>query len=156
MNSILRYKQSILFGLLSVATLVFILSNSATPAAQSNAASTEFMAWLRPLLEPLFDSQEAMHRFIRKLAHFTEYGVLGFCLGMTLDGWRCRYWQGSLVFCPLFLLLGAGVTDEFIQSFFDRTSAVKDVFLDFFGGICGALLAVVLALILEHRKKKRG
>ena len=151
-----KTKQVLLFGLLSLAVMAFIFSNSAQLADQSNAVSGGLMDLLRPILQPFFTSEELMHKFVRKAAHFTEFAALGFCVGMTADGLRRRFWRGSMVFVPLFTTLAVAVTDEFIQSFFDRTSSVRDVLLDFAGAAFGVALAAMIAEMLLRFKQKRG
>ena len=152
----IKTKQAVLFGLLSVAITAFIFSNSARYAAQSNAVSGGLMDLLRPLLQPFFSSEEVMHKFVRKAAHFAEFGTLGFCMGMTADGVCRPFWRGSRVFVLLFAGLGVAVTDEFIQSFFDRTSSVCDVLLDFAGAAAGVIFAALLITIFLRFKQKRG
>lgn len=148
-------KQVVLFALLAVAITGFIFYNSAQYAQQSNAVSTGLMDWLRPLLEALFGSEDVMHKFVRKAAHFIEFAALGFCVAMVADGLRARFWRGSMMFFPLFTTLAVAVTDEFIQSFFDRTSAVKDIVLDF-SGACVGIAGAVFALALLRHFMKRG
>ena len=108
------------------------------------------------ILRPLFDSDDRMHKFVRKAAHFIEFAALGGCIGLFTDGVTRRFWQSWAVFMPLFVILLTGVVDEFIQSFSDRTSMVKDVLLDFSGGLFGLLCAGMLLYACSRLQKKRG
>jgi len=90
--------------------------------------------------------------FIRKSAHFAEFILLGGIL-MLLTLFIERGVR-RLIFMPLFISLLVAVIDEFIQSFMDRTSAVKDIILDFSGAFTGILL-IVLAWFIIRRVRAR-
>ena len=83
---------------------------------------------------------------VRKLAHFSEYALLGFCLVLPLYAYRIR--KGWLLLtaqaiCSLY----AGL-DEFHQSFSPgRTPMVRDVMIDSAGALCGILIGWLLAHI---------
>ena len=151
-----RRKQILVFSVLAVCVVGAIFWNSLQNAQESNELSSGLLAWLKPCLLHLFGgSEELMHEVVRKTAHFVEFAVLGLCLCGVADGMRPDFWRTSLLFFPLFVLLSTAVTDEFIQSFSDRTSAVKDVLLDFCGGIFGlAVTALMFAML--HSRRKRG
>ena len=151
-----KTKQCAIFGLLSVLIIAFIFYQSAQQAEQSNAVSGGLMEWLRVFLEPLFESDEVMHKFVRKTAHFVEFAALGGSLGLFADGLIQRFWKSWAAFMPLFVTLFTAVTDEFIQSFSDRTSMVKDVLLDFSGGLFGILCSVIVVQVISSLQKKRG
>ena len=55
----------------------------------------------------------------------------------------------------MFYGLFVGVCDEFIQSFSDRTSSVRDVLIDFFGYMTGAVVAVGIMLMIYKCRKIR-
>ena len=89
---------------------------------------------------------------MRKLAHFTEFGLLGvwFALFVIM---RDRSRLQSIVNC-LFFGLSAAVLDEALQLLSDRGSQVPDVLLDFAGAASGILVVLVLRwAILRIRKK---
>lgn len=151
-----RTRQIALFSVLSVCVTAFIFWNSLQNAQQSNALSGGLLAAVKPILSPLFGgSEEAMDLFVRKSAHFAEFAVLGLCLGAVADGIYVRFWRTSLAFFPLFATLSVAVTDEFIQSFSDRTSAVRDVILDFCGGLFGLTAMVLVFAALRSRRKSK-
>lgn len=151
-----RTRQIALFSVLSVCVTAIIFWNSLQNAQQSNALSGGVLAAVKPVLSPLFGgSEEAMDRFVRKSAHFTEFAVLGLCLGAVADGICVHFWRTSLAFFPMFATLSIAVTDEFIQSFSDRTSAVKDVILDFCGGLFGLTVIIFVLAALPSRRKSK-
>ena len=84
---------------------------------------------------------------MRKLAHFTEFAVLGaLLLLLTAAAFRVRL--QSVVNCLFFLLLAA-LTDETIQIFTGRGPQVQDVWLDFAGGAAGLLVMLALVQLLR-------
>lgn len=152
----IKIKQTVIFGILSVLVVGFIFSQSLQRSEQSNAVSGGVMEWLRVILGPLFDSDDVMHKFVRKAAHFIEFSALGGCLGLFTDGLKDRFWRGWAVFMPLFTVLLTAVVDEFIQSFTDRSSMLKDVVLDFSGGLFGIVCSVIFLHAVLWLYKKRG
>lgn len=120
-------------------------------------ASKNTSLFIRPLLEWLFPAASAAtldiyHGYIRKLAHFTEYGILSF-LGAR------AFWHSSQTFLRKFwfvwtFLIVATVAsaDEYNQSFNPlRTSSVYDSLLDASGG----LFAIAAFFIFKLRRKTK-
>ena len=56
----------------------------------------------------------------------------------------------------LFYILAVGVTDEYIQLFSGRTSGVKDVVIDFIGGLFGIALVLSVYLIYKFIKFQKN
>jgi VanZ family protein len=106
---------------------------------------------IRPILEFLFPSADELtlqlyHGYIRKLAHFTEYGVLAFLALRAFTGSAARY-AVALVLVALIASI-----DEFNQSFeASRTSSVWDVLLD----ITGGLFVIGICYLWRRRSLKR-
>ena len=78
---------------------------------------------------------------VRKAAHFTEYALLGFLLGL-----KCVRQDGrSRFLLPAGLCLAAALIDESIQLFVDgRAGQLRDVCIDLGGATMGLLVALVL------------
>ena len=118
-----------------LATLAFIWGNSLDSAVESAAKSGRVRELLRPLLELVVGQGGVTDHLVRKLAHFTEYAVLGaLLLLLTAVGFRVRL--QTEVNC-LFFLMAAALTDETIQIFPGRGPQLQDVWLDFAGGFPG-------------------
>lgn len=146
-----------IFGVLSVLVIAFIFGNSLPSIEESKAQSGVLVALLRKMLDPLGKfSEDVFHVFVRKLAHLTEFGLLGFCLGGLTDGLKPRFWRSVYVFFTLFGVLAVAVTDEFIQSFTGRGSMVSDVILDFSGGLLGLFGMCICLVILRRFLKREG
>src|SRR5215213_7391741 len=126
---IIRYAPLILW-------VAVIFTASSTAGASQNTSII-----IRPLLEWIFPAAPAAtldiyHGYIRKLAHFTEYGVLGFLAARA-------FWYSSrpalrkfwFVWAFLFVVFIASF-DEYNQSFNTlRTGSIYDSLLDASGGL---------------------
>lgn len=135
-------KRSILYVCLGL-TLLFIWGNSLMPASVSGA----FSGFVKELLSRFFTVVEETEGdgVLRKLAHGTEFAVLG--AELLLLG-RIHSWPWSqVVLCGF----GTAFLDETIQLFVaGRCGAIRDVWIDMGGFFVGVLLCL---MILKYRKK---
>lgn len=156
MSAPVRKRWNIVLALLAALTLAFIWGNSLVSRAESQNLSRDLLAEICAALETVglhLDPQN--DHWLRKLAHFGEFGLLGaeLCALMLLN--RRAQLQG-FVNCAFAGLLAA-VTDEALQLISNRGSQVQDVLLDFAGFLSGLLLCALLCLAAERgRKKKAG
>jgi len=141
------------FGALALFLTGFIFFNSFQSGEVSNATSGWVADFLRPLLNPNGWLEDKMyHKLVRKLAHFTEFGALGFCLGFLASDllqkkkWLCAMGAAVLIAC----------TDETIQAFTGRTNSIKDVCIDSAGALCGIAAAAVIWLCIRKICKKHS
>jgi len=141
----------VLWILLCVSWVAFIFSNSAQSATDSSMASEGIRASFNALLARIGISVRLSPTVIRKLAHFTEYAVLGILLllGTCLyDNLQRRYWY------PIPVGLLVACIDEGIQSFFPgRGPSIFDVAIDL-SGICFVLLLLFFLRSLRKRRIK--
>jgi len=90
----------------------------------------------------------AMHHFIRKLGHFTEYLILSVLLYRALRGgrrWSLQAAATAVVVAGLYAVL-----DEFHQLFvLGRTAAASDCLIDVSGAAAGQGLLAVLGRVLR-------
>ncbi len=137
--------------ILLMLTLAFIWGNSLLPASTSEKFSDAVKEALEQVLpEDFFKGSDDGGTLVRKLAHFTEFAVLGVELALLL--WNIL--QYSLI-SPLFCGLLAAVTDETIQIFIEgRGSSVKDVWIDF-GGVAVGTLIIFLLRRFKNRHRSR-
>lgn len=148
----------LLFALLTVLVTGFIWSNSLKDSEISHAQSDVIMEAVEPVLTPVIrqDTEEATEKklsfVVRKAAHFIEFAALGICVGGFAASLSSLKKRSFWVFGPVICLAVAGC-DEFIQSFFDRTSSIKDVALDMCGSITGLLLVAVVVFLWKRRKE---
>jgi VanZ family protein len=104
------------------------------------------------------DVIKAAHIGLRKVAHFSEYALLGFLLtslllfiGRYLK--RMAKWI-AWVIPPVFCLLYA-ISDEIHQIFSNRGASVKDVMIDFAGAVTGILLLRAILGMIRAAKRRR-
>lgn len=144
-----RRTAALIVVLLLVGTLAFIFTNSAFPQDDSAEQSRSFGELIRFLLDPARQmGDEAYDHLVRKLAHFTEFALLGALV--SLLWFVLRRFPLPL---RLFVTLGASVCDESIQILSKRGSLVNDVLLDFSGSLCGMLLSVLVCYLIFRAKR---
>ena len=98
------------------------------------------------------------HRLVRKLAHFAEFGLLGFLsTWLTVHVNRRKKWLKTwlewlipMVFCLLY-----AISDEVHQIFSNRGASAKDVLIDFAGAVTGILLLRAILGIVRAAKRRR-
>lgn len=149
--------------LLILATVVFIISNSAAPSEKSNDTSEGVTDKVVDSVKPLKDAieqdkvdKEDVHKGVRKAAHFLEYALLGAEL-MLLLLLSFPFDPMKYLIYILFFGLALGVCDESIQKLTDRTSSTIDVMIDF-GGLCIGIafmyfVSVAVRAVIQKKAK---
>ena len=142
--------------LLICLTVGFIWGNSLPSKAQSSKTSSGVYAAVKPVLDVVFGVDKVTHGTFRKMAHFSEFFLLGaevsllYLLIFGFDWKKCY-----LVF--LFGLVVAAI-DETIQIFTGRGAAVLDVIIDYLGYLtaCASfiLIGVIRSVIIKNRNNK--
>lgn len=136
---------------------------SAQNGSSSGSMSAGVTEALARLLTPGFDelsplaqaeTVEAMHLFVRKAAHFSEYAVLGM---LTVNALRTYRLNKALRFIlPVATCLVYAVSDEIHQYFIpDRACRAFDVFIDTMGGLTGTLILLGLMWLIKRRRKRK-
>ena len=130
-------KNFVAFLCLTIIWILLIFSFSMQSGEDSSQTSGGIVSMLVEILFPQgFAYAEQLEFFIRKLAHFTEYFVLGVLVLQTLKRTKCpKQVLVSLVICVL-----VASCDETIQLFSGgRSGKVVDVLLDSVGSWCGIM-----------------
>ena len=129
----------------------FIWDNSLQNGGNSDGFSLIFAEWLAPIADKLgfYGNIWALNRIVRKLAHLTEFTILGGILYVVL---RHYIEYGTVV-----KTIGVGIViaslDEFIQLFsLGRSSQLFDVLIDTVGIIIG-ISVVKLTYYISHDKR---
>lgn len=129
----------------------FIWDNSLQNGGNSDGFSLIFAKWLAPIADKLgfYGNIWALNRIVRKLAHLTEFTILGGVLYVVL---RHYIEYGTVV-----KTIGVGIViaslDEFIQLFsLGRSSQLSDVLIDTIGIIIG-ISVVKLTYYISHDKR---
>lgn len=159
-----RLAAKILFPVASALWLAFILSNSLRTGTQSSAQSSAVVRLVQKLAGIFFPDgfvanatgadYEKLHAVVRKLAHFTEYAVLGALLSWSY----CAYTSArGWIALPLATTLLLPLLDEGLQlAVAGRAGTLSDVGIDMFGGAVGIAFALFIAWgIRRHIRKRR-
>lgn len=143
--------------LLMAATVIFIFVNSMLPPEKSQEQSDGIKDVIIEVLPDNSKAESFVEQYIRKVAHFTEYGLLGIELALYLALFeRRRAWLMAIApVLPFFV----GFIDESIQIASKRGPSIEDVWIDIGGFVTFYLLslavfgAVMLVLYLVKRHK---
>lgn len=131
-------KRCILYILLGL-IVFFIWDNSMQNGGSSDGLSIFFAETFAPIVNKLgfHGNIWTLNRIIRKLAHLTEFTILGSVLYAILR----RYITYGTVIKTIALGILIASLDEFIQLFSPgRSSQLSDILIDTIGVIIGILL----------------
>ena len=99
---------------------------------------------------------ERLHSYVRTLAHFSEFGLLGALMSWC---WRAYTSDKLCLLFPVCLVLFIPVLDESLQFLTaGRVADTSDLFVDTIGGICGLAFATITLIIGKAvlSKKRKG
>jgi VanZ family protein len=130
------------------AGVIFTMSTDMFSAQHTSRILEPILRWLIPSLTvPQF---EAIHHFIRKCAHFTEYFVFCVLLYRAMRGSR-EGWRWTWGIAALAIAAGYSLSDEFHQAFVSsRGSSIYDSLLD----STAAFVALVVLWLWFRRRSK--
>ena len=150
----------------SMATIVFIFSNSLKPAEQSAEQSSNVMQFVQKIAVIVApDSQIAnatgdfydwLHSLLRSLAHVLEFFLLGSLCSYTCSTYTfAKRWQGI----PVGVVATVAAVDECLQlTAAARAFQFTDILLDVSGGVAGigfAVLCVWIGLCICRKSKAK-
>lgn len=149
---------------LVIAVMGIIYCFSAQTGEESGAMSGSITAWLVGIFVPGFEKLSVQEQtqllesagfLVRKLAHFSEYALLGFSLLLHIRQLQKRI----KVHLPWLWAWGIGtvyaMSDEWHQSFVGgRGPSLRDVCIDSSGVLAGILF--LLLILLWTGKQKTG
>ena len=145
-------------------TLLFTFTQSMLPPEESSAVSDEVCGIIETIIPPDTEVGEFVHDNVRKIAHFTEYLILGIFTSLYVSIFmpkldskpreRVRFVIYSFISAPIVALF-----DETIQIFSGRGPAVADVWLDTLGFFSSAAIIYTafytVAFILKRKSEKQ-
>ena len=146
----------IIFLVASILWALFIFSNSLQTGESSGEMSGSVTEAINKLLGAISPSLEVTHRFVRKAAHFCEFGVLSTLVSFTLYFFFAKSDKREL-WCLLAIPISALVAacDETIQLFVDgRGGSAVDVLIDTSGACAAALIFLGITLIVKLHNKR--
>ena len=129
-------------------TLTFIWSRSIKSIPDSRAESEAVLEVVRPLLETVVGEGNVTDHLVRKLAHFSEFCLLG--VEMSALAWQSRRYSKKAIILTLTAGFLCGAVDETIQAFTSRGNQFSDVLLDFVGFATGFLLIYAVYCAIQH------
>ena len=90
---------------------------------------------------------------VRKIAHFVEFAALGVVSSLLFKG----FLKSKSIYLLIVALCGffVALMDETIQIFSNRGSSVRDVWIDVFGYVAGAVIVAAICLLIAHFNKKK-
>ncbi len=147
---------------LVVAWTGFIFSRSSKTGESSSVESEAVTEFIEDIVEVVAPGARVTEKFVRKLAHFCEYGLLGALCVLALGamrhmpdrGFGRRWYCVATVYSVII-----AVVDEFVvqRNSVGRGPSLSDVALDSIGAVVGVvgMLAVfgVAKWLSEQRKK---
>ena len=169
-SRILHTLITAILSLCILANMVFIFEMSTEDKTESSDRSGEITDVVVDVVYPDFDQRpiaeqesifQRVHNFIRKLAHFSEFAILGFLTALLASHLAARFSSVTTIiqwFVPAGFCLVYAAADEIHQIFTERGAAVRDVLLDFAGALCGVLVARVavwIACMIAHKLNER-
>lgn len=138
---------------LTAAAIAFAIIHSLMPSDVSSAESGGLLDILNYILRSLGIGLEISEHLLRKLAHFSEYAVIGALLlscAYSFDRIRPHRFAVYVLFSGLMI----AVADETVQLNVEgRAGMITDVWIDFSGVIIGA--AVMWTAFAIYRKIRR-
>lgn len=150
-----RMVKKIVLWALVIGCMAMIFSFSAQPATDSMNLSDGLLNGILRFLHISLPVSTVtfMRTFIRKVAHFAVYMLLGlevYVLFKIGYGLKTKKSAGiTAVVCALY-----SVSDEIHQIFVPgRSGMIKDVLIDTSGALCGMAAALLICAALSRRKK---
>ena len=108
--------------------MIFTLSTDSFSVEHTASIFEPLLRWIRPGITE--DQFHAIHYFIRKSAHFSEYFIFCLLIYRAVRGER-KGWRWTWGFAALFCAAGYSALDEIHQAFVaSRTASVYDSLLD--------------------------
>lgn len=152
-----KKQRTILVVLVAVTVLItlFIWSNSLKDSKQSTSASNTVIDLMQPVLDSICKDTRKQSFFVRKLAHMSEFAALGISVTFLHRKYTQYTLHESFYGFAAFYGLATAVTDEFIQSFSDRSDSVRDVLIDFSGYLIGTLIVTGIFLTIDRKRGNR-
>jgi hypothetical protein len=122
--------------------VILLFSGDEFSAGSTSRFLGPLLHWLFPELSP--GAFLALHLWVRKLAHLTEYALLGLLAFRALR-LSLAVSLPRTALLGLVVVLAVAASDELRQSFLaSRTGSIIDVGIDFVGGALGVCLIIAL------------
>lgn len=132
-----------LFLILSILATIFIFGNSLRSGAASSSQSNIITDVVIDVIENATNQPQNynyMSYIVRKMAHFSEFFVLGALYAITIKLFKVK----KYLLISLSMALVVALIDEVIQLFIEgRVGSLSDSMIDFMGSVSGIILASI-------------
>ena len=130
--------------------VIFFASSGEFSAANTNLVIKPVLRWFFPDLSN--ERIAAIHFFLRKCGHFSEYAILGILAARAFIAASHATLRRNWFLDALVLISVYAFSDEFHQSFVaTRTASIYDSLID----ISGGLVALVLVAVWRRRRNRK-
>ena len=148
-----KYVKKIIYCLYLLLLLSFIFGNSIASREESANQSGAIVESINQILQKVNSPFLLKDIVVRKLAHFTEF----FVLGASFFGYLLIDKKVAPIntFYAVFASCIVAMTDETIQIFSNRGSMLFDVWLDFFSAVL-AIYTCYLIFIIRNKTNKNN
>ncbi|MEG0313670.1 MAG: VanZ family protein [Erysipelotrichaceae bacterium] len=149
---ILRYKKLKYALLIFVQAFIWInsMQDGTTSSDLSNGIINEFLSFFQNIV-PL----DVLHIAVRKLAHFSEYALLGILIFLVIKLYTDNL--AIITFSSISYTFIVACIDELIQTQVPgRSGCFTDVMIDSSGAIIFILISVLIVLEKNRGKLKKG
>lgn len=142
-----RICGAIFFWIMTAAVMAVIFLFSCEDGEESKEVSENLLGLIIEYLGNIVS-----HNILRKIAHFTEYTVLGFFMcGAIYFSFSKKRLYVPLIPCALY-----AVSDEIHQYFVpERACRIFDVFIDTCGSLTGILIFLLIAFAVTRHKQNK-
>ena len=145
MKTFVCITMRIVLILLILSTVAYAFYQSSLPPAKSTEKSDNAAEILEQIIPPETKPGEYVQKNIRKIAHFTEFFILGLWTSLYVVAFL-RKWGAFVALLPFGMIIA--LLDETIQIFSKRGPLVTDVWVDVFGYTCAAFAVVISFLFV--------
>ena len=161
--SIKLTKSRVIFIILTISVMVLIFHLSAENSSESSDTSSNVIKLIFKIFVPNYSNFDAAKQrkmikgaqfIVRKLAHFSIYGLLGFCTSLAFGK---RKFFSRMTLEALLVGFVYAVSDEIHQSQVPgRSCELRDIMIDTSGTFMGILASFALMYIICCIRKRIG
>lgn len=147
--------------ILAVICIIVIFIFSSQNCVDTNSLSYAVTSKLTGMIFSGYDQLDAgtkyvitqqMNSFVRKMAHFSLFFILGFVSALSVFLATHKYLKSfvsGIIICLIY-----GSLDEIHQMYVPgRTPLVRDVIIDTAGGLCGIVLCIMIISVVYNFKR---
>ncbi len=125
---------------------IFFFSTGSFSGERTGSLLYDMVHWV--FHDLTYEQFRPIHFAVRKVAHFTEYGLLALMLFRAFRAGNPLRWRWSWAISAWLVIVAYALLDEYHQSFVpSRTASINDSLIDIVGGT-----VALLVLWLKRRK----